>query len=152
MTTDKTWRVYLSGEIHTDWRLTIEQGAREHGLRVVFSAPVCDHEASDECGVRILGEEVDPFWKDHKGAKLNAIRTRTHLNHADIVIVRFAGKYREWNAALDAGYALARGTPCIVIHAAELTHALKEVDASALAVAQTPEQAVEALWHVIAQR
>jgi len=151
-TQGKTWRVYLSGEIHSDWRAVIERGAAEIGLPVEFFSPVCDHDASDACGERILGDEAEPFWKDHKAAKINAIRTRTHLNGADLLIVRFAGKYIEWNAALDAGYALAKGTPYIVIHDDELTHALKEVDASALAVARSPAQAVEILQYVISQK
>lgn len=146
-----TWNVYLAGEIHSDWRRRIIDGARGAGLDAAFTAPVTDHPASDECGVRILGDEDKDFWKDHKAAKLNAIRTRTHLNNADIVIVRFAGEYREWNAALDAGQALATGTPYIVMHDPTLTHALKEVDAGAQAVCETPEQAVEILKHVIAQ-
>jgi YtoQ family protein len=47
--------VYLSGEIHTDWRDVIEEGARN--LDVEFTAPVTDHAASDDCGVAILGGE-----------------------------------------------------------------------------------------------
>ena len=146
-----TWNIYLAGEIHSHWRDTILRGAESLGLDARFSSPVTDHEASDECGVRILGDEEKPFWKDHKGAKINAIRTRTNIENAHIVIVRFAGEYREWNAAMDAGYAIAKGTPLIVIHEGELTHALKEVDAGALAVASTPEQALEILRYVIAQ-
>ncbi|ESR23400.1 YtoQ family protein [Lutibaculum baratangense] len=144
------WDVYLSGEIHTDWRERIEAGADEAGLDITFSAPVTDHEASDDCGVAILGQEDKPFWKDHKGAKLNAIRTRTLIEQADVVVVRFGDKYKQWNAAFDAGYAAALGKPLIVLHPQEHTHALKEVDAAALAVAETPEQVVEILRYVIA--
>jgi len=144
-----TWSIYLSGEIHTDWRQQIEQGARAAGLDVEFSAPVTHHEASDDCGVAILGPEPNKFWHDHKGAKLNAIRTRTLIDAADIVVVRFGEKYKQWNAAFDAGYAAALGTPLIVLHAPENAHALKEVDAAALAVAETPEQVVAILRYVI---
>ncbi len=98
------WTVYLSGEIHTDWREQIQQGASEAGLAVRFSTPVTDHAASDDCGVDILGPEPDSFWHDHKGAGINAIRTRTLIEKADIVVVRFGDKYRQWNAAFDAGY------------------------------------------------
>ena len=143
------WLVYLSGEIHTDWREQIEQGTRTAGLPVDFAAPVTNHEFSDDCGVAILGQEEKPFWKDHKGAKLNAIRTRTLIERADIVIVRFGDKYKQWNAAFDAGFASALGKPLIVMHDAELTHPLKEVDAAALAVAETPAQIVEMLAYVI---
>ncbi len=145
----RTWRVYLSGEIHTDWRKRIEDGVAAAGLPVAFSAPVTDHGYSDDCGVAILGPEAVPFWRDHKGAKLNAIRTRSLLEKADIVVVRFGDKYRQWNAAFDAGYAAALGKPLIVLHDEALTHALKEVDAAALAVAERPEQIVDILRYVI---
>ena len=144
-----TWSIYLSGEIHTDWREQIEQGARAAGLDVSFSSPVTQHEASDDCGVAILGPEPNKFWHDHKGAQLNAIRTRTLIEGADVVVVRFGEKYKQWNAAFDAGYAAALGTPLIILHGAENAHALKEVDAAALAVAETPEQVVAILRYVI---
>lgn len=143
------WRIYLSGEIHTDWRQQIEDGTRAAGLPVTFSAPVTDHAASDDCGVAILGAEPNTFWKDHKGASLNAIRTRTQIEKADVVVVRFGEKYRQWNAAFDAGYAAALGKPLITLHPEEHTHALKEVDAAALAVCETPEQVVAILRYVI---
>jgi len=138
--------IYLSGEIHTDWRDQIETGAAH--LDVTFSAPITDHAASDDCGVAILGAEPDKFWHDHKGAKLNAIRTRQAIEQADIVVVRFGDKYRQWNAAFDAGYAAAQGTPYIVMHDKEHTHALKEVDAQAFAVCETPEQVVAILRYI----
>lgn len=144
-----TWTVYLSGEIHTDWREQIETGAREKGLPVMFTAPVTDHAASDDCGVAILGAEPNKFWHDHKGAKLNAIRTRTLMEQADIVVVRFGEKYKQWNAAFDAGMAAALGTPLIILHGADNAHALKEVDAAALAVAEHPEQVVQMLDYII---
>jgi YtoQ family protein len=144
-----SWSIYLSGEIHTDWRERIEQGAAAANLDVRFATPVTHHEASDDCGVAILGAEPNKFWHDHKGAQLNAIRTRTLIEQADIVVVRFGEKYKQWNAAFDAGYAAALGKPIIVIHQPEHQHALKEVDATALAVAQTPEQVVAILRYVI---
>lgn len=144
-----TWRLYLSGEIHTDWRERIESGVEAAGLPVAISAPVTDHGASDDCGVAILGAETDAFWRDHKGGKVNAIRTRTLIEKADIVVVRFGDKYKQWNAAFDAGYAAALGKPLIVLHDPALTHPLKEVDAAALAVAERPEQVVDLLRYVI---
>jgi len=143
------WSVYLSGEIHTNWREEIEAGAKALSLPVSFAAPVTDHGASDDCGVEILGAEADKFWHDHKGAQMNAIRTRTLIEAADIVVVRFGDKYRQWNAAFDAGYAAAMGKPIIVMHNDEHQHALKEVDAAALAVTKTPEQVVRILNYVI---
>ena len=139
--------VYLSGEIHTDWRDQIAHGSRD--LNVVFTGPVTDHAASDDCGVAILGAEPNKFWHDHKGAKLNAMRTRKGIEEADIVVVRFGEKYKQWNAAFDAGYAAALGKSLIVLHGAEHQHALKEVDAAALAVAQDPSQVVAILTYIL---
>ncbi|MDQ7079633.1 MAG: YtoQ family protein [Paracoccaceae bacterium] len=141
------FKVYLSGEIHTDWRDEIISGAA--GLPVVFTAPVTDHDVSDDCGVEILGPEDDKFWHDRKGAQLNAIRTRKAIQEADIVVVRFGEKYRQWNAAFDAGYAAALGKSLIVLQMPEHDHALKEVDAAALAVAREPAQVVRILKYVI---
>ncbi len=143
------WNVYLSGEIHTDWRELISEGVRGRELPVTLLAPVTDHAASDECGVAILGAEEKGFWKDHKGAGVNAIRTRNLIAKADIVVVRFGDKYRQWNAAFDAGYAAALGKTIITLHDPALTHALKEVDSAAHAVAETPEQVVSILEYVI---
>jgi len=143
------WHVYLSGEIHSDWRERIAAGVAARGLPVILESPVTDHATSDDAGAEILGAEERPFWHDHKGAKLNAIRTRTLIERADVVVVRFGEQYRQWNAAFDAGYAAAQGTPVIVLHPAELNHALKEIDAAALAVAETPEQVVEVLAYAI---
>ena len=144
-----TWNVYLSGEIHTNWREELEQGAKAASLPVSFSAPVTNHPASDDCGVAILGEEPNKFWHDNKGANINAIRTRTLIERADIVVVRFGEKYKQWNAAFDAGYASALGKALIIMHGADHQHALKEVDAAALAVTETPAQVVDILRYVI---
>jgi len=145
----KTWKLYLSGEIHTDWREQIERGCKSAGLPISLSAPVTHHEASDDCGVAILGEEPNKFWHDRKGAQINAIRTRTLISEADIVIVRFGEKYKQWNAAFDAGFASALGKPMIVMHGLDHQHALKEVDAAALAVTETSQEIVEVLNYVI---
>ena len=144
---EQNWTVYLSGEIHSDWREQIMEGAKN--LPISFSAPVTDHAASDRCGVEILGAEEDAFWQDRKGAQLNAIRTRTAIENADIVVVRFGQQYRQWNAAFDAGFAAALAKPLIILHPEAFNHALKEVDAAALAVARMPEQVVRILEYVI---
>ena len=148
----KTWSIYLSGEIHSDWRERIQEGVYAGSLPVEIRSPVTDHDSSDNCGVEILGMEGNEFWKDHKGAQINAIRTRNLIESSDIVVVRFGEKYRQWNAAFDAGYAAALGKAVITLHDEALTHALKEVDAAALAVAQTPEQVVRILDYVIEGR
>ena len=142
-----TLNVYLSGEIHSDWREQIIAGAS--GLDVAFSAPVTDHDASDDCGVAILGAEPNKFWHDHKGAKVNAIRTRHGIESADIVVVRFGDKYKQWNAAFDAGMAAALGKSLIVLSPPEHQHALKEVHAAALAVAEEPAQVVDILRYIL---
>ncbi len=140
-------KVYLSGEIHTDWREQIIAGAE--GLNLSFSSPVTDHAASDDCGVAILGSEDKKFWHDHKGAKVNAIRTRHGIESADVVVVRFGTEYKQWNAAFDAGYAAALGKSLIVLNPPEHGHALKEVHAAAFAVAEDPGQVVAILRYVL---
>jgi YtoQ family protein len=139
------WQVYLSGEIHTDWRDRIARGASAAGLDLRFTGPVTDHAASDAAGTAIFGEQERSFWNDHLGAGVNAIRTRTLIERADVVVVRFGEQYRQWNAAFDAGYAAALGKPLITLHPPEHDHALKEVDRAALAVAREPEEVVEVL-------
>ena len=146
---ERVWKVYLAGEIHSDWRQRIETGVSEAGLPVSFSAPVTDHAASDDAGVGTLGEESEPFWRDHMGAGVNAIRTQTLIRDADVVVVRFGDKYRHWNAAFDAGCAAALGTPYVTLHDGEFDHALKEVDRAAQGTARTPEQVVDVLRYVI---
>lgn len=145
----RTWIVYLAGEIHSDWRDRIAAGVADAGLPVLLTHPVTDHGASDDCGVAILGSEDDKFWHDHKGAGVNAIRTGTLIREADIVVVRFGEKYKQWNAAFDAGQAAAIGTPLITLHPPNHDHALKEVDRAALAVAREPEQVVAVLRYAI---
>jgi YtoQ family protein len=149
MSEERTWNVYLAGEIHSDWRDRIAAGVAEAGLPVVLTNPVTDHPASDDCGVAILGPEDDKFWHDHKGAGVNAIRTGTLLRDADLVVVRFGEKYKQWNAAFDAGQAAALGKPLVTLHPPEHDHALKEVDRAALAVCREPEQVVAILRYVI---
>ncbi len=143
------WTVYLSGEIHTDWREKIADGVAKAKLPVTLLGPVTDHGSSDDCGVNILGEEDSGFWKDHKGAKVNAIRTRNMIEKSDLVVVRFGDKYKQWNAAFDAGFAAALGRPIITLHDPDLTHPLKEVDGAALAVARSPDQVVRMLDYAI---
>ena len=142
-----TLKVYLSGEIHTSWREEII--AECAGLDIAFDAPVTDHAASDDCGVAIFGAEDNKFWHDRKGAMLNAVRTRRGIAEADVVVVRFGEKYKQWNAAFDAGYAAALGKALLIVHGPEHAHALKEVDAAALGVAETPAQVGQALRYVL---
>jgi YtoQ family protein len=146
---DTIWSVYLSGEIHTDWRQQIIRACEHAKLPIEFVGPNTDHGDSDDCGSVILGEEDTPFWRDHKSAKINALRTRTLIERSDIVVVRFGDKYRQWNAAFDAGYAAALDTPVITLRDDALTHPMKEVDAAALATCTEPCQVAEILGYVI---
>ena len=142
-----TWKVYLSGEIHSNWRQQIIDGSSANNLPIAFTSAVTNHEASDAAG-DLLGAEQDAFWRDHKSSKVNAIRTKTHLQDCDIAIIRFGEKFKQWNAAFDAGFCAAKGKPYITLHDEDIIHALKEVDAAAMAWAKTPGQVVEILKYV----
>ncbi len=146
---DKIWTIYLSGEIHSDWRERIKAGVEAAGLPVVLTGPVTVHADSDDCGVAIFGAENDKYWHDHKGALLNSVRTENLLREADLVVVRFGEKYKQWNAAFDAGQAAALGIPYLTLHPADHDHALKEVDAGAKGMARDPEQIVQAIAYVL---
>ena len=141
--------VYLSGEIHTNWREEIIKLCKEEDLSIKFTSPITNHDASDNCGIEILGEEEKNFWKDNKGAKINSIKTKKSIKDSDVVIVKFGDKYKQWNAAFDAGYASALNKSIIIIHNDEHQHALKEVDAFASAVAKDQNQVVRILKYVI---
>ena len=145
------WNVYLSGEIHTDWRQQIIDGAKAHNLPVTFTSAVTDHEASDAAG-DMLGAETSSFWRDHKSSKVNAIRTKTLIEKCDLAVVRFGEKYKQWNAAFDAGQCAALGKPYITLHDEGIIHPLKEVDGAAMAWATTTDQVVEILKYVISKR
>lgn len=142
------YRVFLSGEIHSDWRNIIISGAQKLNLPVRFEYPETNHDKSDHCGSVILGEENKDFWNDHKSAGINSIRIRNGIKNADIVVVKFGDQYRQWNSAFDAGYAAALGKSLIIIHPPEIDHALKEVDGTAQATAITEEQVVEILKYL----
>ena len=144
-----SWKVYLSGEIHSDWRDQIKTGCSAINLPIAFLSPVTNHESSDDCGIEILGAEEIDFWKDQKGAGVNAIRTRTLIAKSDIIVIKFGEKFRQWNAAFDAGIASALGKPMIIMHSENLTHALKEIDNAALAVTENPNQVVRILNYAI---
>ena len=141
--------VYLSGEIHTSWRNEIIQLCEKEKLDINFSSPNTDHESSDNCGIEILGDEESNYWKDNKGARINSIRTKKAIKDSDVVIVKFGEKYKQWNAAFDAGYASALNKSIIVIHNDAHQHALKEVDASASAVAKDQPQVVRILKYIL---
>ena len=142
-------KVYLAGEIHTNWRDEIIDECKKQNLNIQFSSPVTDHASSDDCGVEILGAEEKNFWKDRKGANINSIRTKKSIKESDVVVVKFGEKYKQWNAAFDAGFASALNKSIIVIHSDNHQHALKEVDAAASAVASDQKQVVRILKYVL---
>jgi YtoQ family protein len=141
------WNVYLSGEIHTDWRAQIIEGAEQLGLELTFTSAVTEHDASDAAG-DVLGAEENSFWRDHKSSKVNSMRTKTMIKNCDIAVIRFGDKYKQWNAAFDAGCCAALDKPYITLHDDTIIHPLKEVDGAAMAWAQTPKQVVELLRYV----
>ena len=142
-------KVYLSGEIHTNWRNEIINKCNEENLEIEFSSPTTNHELSDDVGAQILGNEEKKFWHDNKGAKINAIKTRLSIEKSDIVIVRFGNKYKQWNAAFDAGYASALNKSLIIMHDEDNQHALKEIDATALAVVKNTSEVIKILNYTI---
>ena len=142
-------KVYLAGEIHTNWREEIIDNCKKQNLQIEFTSPVTDHPSSDDCGVEILGAEEKNFWKDRKGANINSIRTKKSINDCDVIIVKFGEKYKQWNAAFDAGYAAALNKSIIVIQNDDHQHALKEVNAAAAAVCSNQEQVVRILKYVL---
>ena len=100
----------------------------------------------------MLGAETSSFWRDHKSSKVNAIRTKTLIEKCDLAVVRFGEKYKQWNAAFDAGQCAALGKPYITLHDENIIHPLKEVDGAAMAWATTTDQVVEILKYVISKR
>ena len=145
-------KVYLAGEIHTNWRDEIIDDCKKQNLDIEFSSPVTDHKSSDDCGIEILGTEEKNFWKDLKGANINSIRTKKYIKDCEVVIVKFGEKYKQWNAAFDAGYAAALNKSIIIIHNEEHQHALKEVDAAASAVVEDPGQVIQILKYVLGEK
>ena len=144
--------VYLSGEIHTKWRDEITKKCRNLNLPIEFLSPNTNHEISDDIGIKILGKEDKKFWHDYKSAKINSIRTKNAIEQADIVIVRFGEKYKQWNTAFDPGYAIGLSKNLIVLHNDDHQHALKEIDASASAVANNVEEVVKILQYTISNK
>lgn len=143
--------VYLAGEIKTDWRDAIIDGVKALGLPVRFSTAQQHHESSDKCGTRILGAEEKRFWEDRKSQGINSMRNKILIKDCDILVARFVDRetFPQWEVAFEAGYAAALGKPIIILHPPEYDHMLKEPDAYAQAVANTPEQVVAILRYVI---
>ena len=140
----KQWQVYLSGEIHTDWREKIIQGANNHGLNITFTSANTDHASSDAAG-DVLGKPESNFWRDQQSSRVNSIRIKNLIQNCDIAVIRFGDKYKQWNAAFDAGFCAALGKPYITLHDEDIVHPLKEVDGASMGWAKTTDQVVEIL-------
>ncbi len=141
--------VFLSGEIHSNWRQEIITLSKKDSLPINFYSPETNHTNSDDCGVKILGSEESKFWHDYKGASINAIKNNIIIKNSDLVIVKFGDKYKQWNAAFDAGIAIALNKQIITLHSEDLDHALKEIDASASAVCRNNEQILNIFKYIL---
>lgn len=142
------YKIYLSGEIHTPWRSSIENKCLSINLPIQFYYPVTEHSVSDDCGVKILGSEDKKFWHDYKGASMNSVRISSLIKKSDFVIIKFGEKYRQWNAAFDAGVAHNLNKPIITFHDESLDHALKEIDSVANIVCRNEDQVVQSLKYI----
>lgn len=141
------YTVYLAGEIHSNWREEIITGCK--GCDIKFLTPEYDHQSSDDIGKNVVGDQGSDFYNDHVSAKINSMRSHTYIKQSDIVVVRFGEKYKQFNAAFDAGYATALNKKLIIIHPEEFIHALKEIDAAASAVVKSQSQVVDILKHLV---
>lgn len=146
---DNYLNVFLAGEIHTNWRDEIKNQVKNKKLPIVFFSPETNHSKSDDCGISILGPEDNKFWHDYKSASINAIKNNILIKKSDIIIVKFGDKYKQWNAAFDAGYAMGNDKVIISLHSNELDHALKEIDASSKAVCRNNDQVIKTLEYII---
>ena len=114
-----------------------------------FVGPQDEHDLSDAIGENILGEQQSPRWKDEVASQVNNLRTRILMNRSDAVVAQFGEKFRQWNAAMDAGIAIALDKPLIVVRDPSLHHALKEVSQRAQVTVDKPEQVLDALEYVL---
>lgn len=141
------YTVYLAGEIHSNWREEIIVACKDFDIK--FLSPENNHASSDDIGKNIVGEQGSDFYNDNVSAKINSMRNITYLKRADIVVVKFGEKYKQFNAAYYAGYADALGKKLIIIHPDEFIHALKEIDGAASAVVKSQSQVSEILKHLL---
>ncbi len=140
--------IYAAGEIHSDWRERLRDALEERDVGAELVGPQEVHERSDDVGEAILGEQPGPRYRDLMGARVNTLRTRVLMERADLAVAYFGPKYKQWNTAADAGWALAAGLPLILIRSEDNIHALKELDALATLTVETLEQAADAVAYV----
>lgn len=140
--------IYLAGEIHSDWRDRFASALRDRGIDAELVGPQTDHSRSDDIGETILGKQPGDRYRDLMGARVNTLRTRVHLQAADLMVAWFTDQYRQWNTAGDAGAGLAMGLPLVLVRPAELLHALKELDAQSDLTVETLDQAADAIAYI----
>lgn len=140
--------IYAAGEIHSDWRERFREALEERGVDAELVGPQEVHQRSDDVGEAILGEQPGPRYRDLMGARVNTLRTRVLMERADLAVAWFGPKYKQWNTAADAGWALAAGLPLVLIRSEDLIHALKELDALATLTVETLDQAADTVAYV----
>lgn len=140
--------IYLAGEIHNPWRDELRRLLRDRDLPVAFVGPQEVHDRSDDIGEDILGEQPGQRYRDLMGARANTLRTRVLMRRADLVVAYFGEQYKQWNTAVDAGAAVAGSIPLLLVRGAELTHALKELDALATMTVESLDQAAESISYI----
>ncbi|KGX89159.1 YtoQ family protein [Pontibacillus litoralis] len=140
--------VYLAGEIHNDWRSEVIEKAEHRALPLTFVSPQTNHDRSDAIGEVILGEQPNPIYRDDTASSINNLRTEVWMNKADIVIAFFGEQYKQWNTAMDAGAAISKNKPTILIRPQSLHHPLKELSNKATVTVETIDQAIEILAYM----
>ena len=140
--------IYAAGEIHSEWRMELRRQLQSAGVDVELVGPQENHDRSDDVGEAILGKQPDARYRDLMGAQANTLRTRVLMQRADLAVAYFGPKYKQWNTASDAGFALASGLPLVLVRAEEHVHALKELDALATMTVETLEQAAQVIAYI----
>ena len=140
--------IYAAGEIHSEWRMELRRQLQSAGVDAELLGPQENHDRSDDVGEAILGKQPDARYRDLMGAQANTLRTRVLMQRADLAVAYFGPKYKQWNTASDAGFALASGLPLVLVRAEEHVHALKELDALATMTVETLKQAAQAIAYI----
>ncbi len=140
--------IYAAGEIHSDWRDRLRAALAELGVQAEPVGPQEVHDRSDAVGEDVLGPQPGPRYRDLMGARINTLRTRVLMQRADLAVAFFGPKFKQWNTAADAGWALSSGLPLVLIRSEEHVHALKELDALADVTVETLQQAAQAIAYI----
>lgn len=79
---------------------------------------------------------------------INKLRTDILMNKANMVLVYVDDKYKQWNAATDAGCAIDLSKPLILVRNESLHHPLKELINKAQLVCTSFKQTSTALLYI----